>query len=94
MLGQEVLTPYVRSCSGEIGGSFAIYRIWAIFVAFWSVLLHCRQHNWCLWIYTTHIQLLWGQGHGRSQVPWAVSVAHFSSYNSNLTAVLNVGVIV
>ena len=74
---------------------FAIYRIWASFVAFWSILLHCRQHNWHLLISGSHIQLLWGQGHARSRVQSAVSVANFSHYNFNFTAVLSlVGIIV
>ena len=89
-LSYDVMSGHVRTKSAD----FEIYRIWARFVAFWSVLLHCRQHNWCLWISRSHIQLPWGQGHARSRVPWAVSVAHFSRYNSNFTAIQSLGVIV
>ena len=72
---------------------FAIYRILASFVALSSVVLHCRQHNWCFWISRSHIQLPWGQGHARSRLPWVVSEAHFSRYNPNCTVVLRLGVI-
>ena len=65
---------------------FAIFRIWMSFIAFWSVFLHCRQHNWCLWISRSHIQLPPGS---RLSVPRAVSVAHFSRYSSNFTAILS-----
>ena len=72
------MSGHVRTKSAD----FVIYRIWAGFAAFWSVLLHCRQHNWCLRIYRSHIKLPLGQGHARSRVPWAVFAAHFSRYNS------------
>ena len=81
-----------RHMSGHVrtkSADFAIYCIWTSFVAFWSVLLYFRQHNWYLWISRSHIQLPWCQGHPRSQVWCAVSVAHFSRYNSNFTAVLS-----
>ena len=74
MLGQEVMTSYIRSCSSA---DFAIYRIWARFVTFWSVLLYCRQHNWCLWISRSHIQLpriKVTQGHAcHGPFPWLTS---------------------
>ena len=72
----------------------AIYRIWASFIVFWSVLLHRREQNWCLWISRTHIHLLWGQGHARSRVPWWASIVHFGRNNYNFTASLSLGVIV
>ena len=90
------VTELWRHISGDVrtkSADFAIYCVWASFAAFWSVLLHCRQHNWCLWISRNHIQLPWGQGLAR-WVPWAVSVVHFNRYNSNFTAVLSLGIIV
>ena len=91
------VTELWRHMSGQSqtkSADFAIYRIWASFVAFWSLLLHSRQHHWCLWISRSHIQLPRGQGHARSRVPWSVSVAHFSRYNSKFTAALSLRVIV
>ena len=55
---------------------FLIYRIWVSFIAFYKVLWHCMQNNWCLWISRNQIQLLRGQGHARSCMSWAVSLAH------------------
>ena len=37
----------------------------------------------------SHIQLPRGQGHAGSRLPWAVSVAHFGRYFSNVTAILS-----
>ena len=48
---------HVRTKSAD----FVIYRIWASFEGFWSDLLHYRQHNWCLLISRSHIQLPRGQ---------------------------------
>ena len=45
-----------------------------------GVLLHCRQHNRCLWISRSHIPLPWGQDHTRSRVPWAVSTVIFLTF--------------
>ena len=36
------MSGHVRMKSAD----FAIYRIWASFVAFWSALLHSRQHHY------------------------------------------------
>ena len=61
-----------------------IYRIWASFFASWNMFLHCMQHNMCLSISKSHLQLPRGQDHGKghteSHMPWAVSLARFSSY--------------
>ena len=75
--GYGVMTSYMTSCSVEIGG-FEIYRIWVSFIAFWSGLLHCKQHKWWSLTFRSHIQLPRGQGHARTRVSWAVSVAHLT----------------
>ena len=88
------LTKLWRHMSGHVrakSADFAINRIWASFVAFWSVHLHSRQHHCCSWISRSHTQLPRGQGHARSQVSWFVSAAHFSRYNYKFTAILSLG---
>ena len=91
------VTELRRHISGHVGtksADFAIYRIWASFIAFWSILSHSRQHHWWLWISRRHIQLPLGQGHTRSQVPWSVFLAHFSHHNSMFIPALSLQVIV
>ena len=54
-----------------------------------GLFFHRSQYNWCLWISRSHMQLPRGQGQARARVPWAVSVVHFTRYNSNFIAILN-----
>ena len=83
-----------RLCSDEIGRVRALSYLGWVQCFLGCFLLYCRRHNWCLLISRGHIQFAWGQGHARSRVQWAISVAHFNRYISNCTAVLSLGIIV
>lgn len=80
---------HVRTESAD----FKIYRIWAIFLAIYRIVMHLKPYHLYLWNSRDPIRLPRGQVRTMSHMIEVVSSAYFSRYNSNLLDRLSLEVI-